>query len=431
MNNSGVTPSSLIRQAILSTVGVAVQGLARFGYSVLIARFVGAEQLALVNTLISLSIILSLLWPTAAGNAAGTFLVRALRRGHAPQRLLALLWRSTGIALVPLCLLGVVVVLTAVGGSAGDAVALAALVIAWSAYILTRGIRMGLGQVGAAAFWDVATSVSTLVLLGIVLATGAHGLLLWPLIAGYLAFAVAAIPAMRRTAAEGTPDTSTRRSEVVHLIGWNSAGLLATNGLIQFSMVFAYATSAPTEAGMFAAAIALATPASMLAQAVSQVLIPRFSHWLEEDLRAARRHYLLVMLAMGGILVVAFGGVALLAPWLVPLLYGPGFEAAVPLLQLLLAGSFLFSIGLLAASFLITSWRTVGATIASIAGSLVGLAVMASSAGALGGAVAAAVGVLAGTAVTAVAALAISVRMPVRPAAPAARPASEPSVPNG
>ena len=144
MNNSGVTPSSLIRQAILSTVGVAVQGLARFGYSVLIARFVGAEQLALVNTLISLSIILSLLWPTAAGNAAGTFLVRALRRGHAPQRLLALLWRSTAIALVPLCLLGVVVVLTAVGGSPADAVALAALVIAWSAYILTRGVRMGL-----------------------------------------------------------------------------------------------------------------------------------------------------------------------------------------------------------------------------------------------------------------------------------------------
>lgn len=431
MNNSGVAPSSLIRQAILSTVGVAVQGLARFGYSVLIARFVGAEQLALVNTLISLSIILSLLWPTAAGNAAGTFLVRALRRGHAPQRLLALLWRSTAVALVPLCILGVVVVLTAVGGSAGDAVALAALVVAWSAYILTRGVRMGLGQVGAAAFWDVVTAVGTLALLAVVLATGADGLLLWPLILGYLAFAVAAIPAMMRTAAEGTPDTSTRPAEVVHLIGWNSAGLLATNGLIQFSMVFAYATSTATEAGMFAAAIALATPASMLAQAVSQVLIPRFSHWLEDDLRAARRHYLVVMAAMGGVLVVAFGGVAILAPWLVPLLYGPGYEAAVPLLQLLLAGSFLFSVGLLASSFLITSWRTVGATVASIAGSLVGLAVMALSAGALGGAVAAAMGVLAGTAVTALAAVAISMRMPVRPSTPSARAASEPALPNG
>lgn len=425
-----MSPSSLIRQAVLSTVGVAVQGLARFGYSVLIARFVGAEQLALVNTLISLSIILSLLWPTAAGNAAGAFLVRALRRGHAPQHLLARLWRSTAIALVPICLLGVVVVLTAVDATAADALALAALVVAWSAYILTRGIRMGLGQVGAAALWDVVTAFGTLALLGAVLATGADALLLWPLILGYLAFAVAAIPAMRRTASGGTSDTTTQWSEVIHLIGWNSAGLLATNGLIQFSMVFAYATSTPREAGMFAAAIALATPASMLAQAVSQVLIPRFSHWLDDDLRAARRHYLGVMAAMGGVLMVAFGAVAFLAPWLVPFLYGPGYDGAVPLLQLLLAGSFLFSVGLLASSFLITSWRTVAATWASVAGSLAGIAVMAVSTGALGGAVAASVGVLAGTSVTAVAAVAISLRTPVRPAGRPA-PASEPAVPNG
>jgi len=426
-----VTPSSLIRQAVLSTVGVAVQGLARFAYAVLIARFVGPDQLALVNTLISLSIILSLLWPTAAGNAAGTFLVRVLRRGHRPQRLLALLWRSTAIALVPICVVGIIVVLTAVGGSAADAAALAALAIAWSAYILTRGVRMGLGQVGAAATWDVVTSACTLLLLAGVLATGAHAVLLWPLIVGYLLFAVAAIPAMVRTSADGTPDTATRPAEVMHLIGWNSAGLLATNGLIQFSMVFAYATSAPLEAGMFAAAMALATPASMLAQAVSQVLIPRFSHWLDEDLTAARRHYLLVMAAMGAILVLVFGGLVVVAPWLVPILYGPGYDAAVPLLQLLLVGSFLFSLGLLAASFLITSWRTVSATVAAVAGSLVGLITMSLAAGTIGGALAAAVGVIAGTAVTAVAAFSTSLRLPSRPALPTRSAAADPVTPNG
>ena len=127
---------------------------------------------------------------------------------------------------------------------------------------------------------------------------------------------------------------------------------------------------------MFAAAIALATPASMLAQAVSQVLIPQYAHWLEEDRVEARRRHVRVLVAMTGILLIAFGVVAVLAPWLVPVLYGPGYEGAVPLLRLLLAGVFLFSVGLIATSFLITSWRTVPATIAAGFGSVLGVVVM-------------------------------------------------------
>ena len=36
---------------MLSTVGVGVQGLARFGYSILIARFVGTDEASLVERL--------------------------------------------------------------------------------------------------------------------------------------------------------------------------------------------------------------------------------------------------------------------------------------------------------------------------------------------------------------------------------------------
>ncbi|WP_159600169.1 lipopolysaccharide biosynthesis protein [Agromyces humi] len=409
--------SSLIRQGALSTVGVAVQGLARFGYSILIARFVGADSLALVNTLISLSIILSLLWPTAAGNAAGTFLARALRNRRSPRYVLRLLWISNAIAAVVIGTIAAITASTLAGAQPTETVAVIALTFAWSAYILTRGIRMGLGEVGSAAVWDAISAAASLGLLALVILAGQTALLLWPLTLGYALFALSAVPSMRRKRPDLTPDTATSPGDVWHLIAWNSVGLVASNGLIQFSMVFAFASSSPEEAGMFAAAIALATPASMLAQAVSQVLIPRYAHWLEDDPAHARGHHLRIMAAMTAVLLVAFGAVAALAPWLVPFLYGPGYEDAVPLLRLLLLGVFLFSIGLIASSFLITSWRTLAATISSAIGLVLGVAAMVGTSASLGGAVAAAVGVIVGTAASALLASIWSFRTP--PDAPA------------
>ncbi|RXZ72058.1 lipopolysaccharide biosynthesis protein [Agromyces albus] len=414
--------SSLIRQGVLSTVGVAVQGLARFGYSILIARFVGAEPLALVNTLISLSIILSLLWPTAAGNAAGTFLARAVRNDRAPQRVLGLVWKSTGLACLAISIIGVLVAVIVIGTEPAEAVGMVALTLAWSAYILTRGIRMGLGQVTAAAVWDSISAAVSIGLLVAVIALDATALLLWPLTIGYALFALAAVPAMRRTGRALAPDRTTAPGDIWHLVAWNSLGLIATNGLIQFSMVWAFATASAEESGMFAAAIALATPASMLAQAVSQVLIPRYAHWLEEDPVQARRHHLRVLSVMTGVLVVAFGTVAWIAPWFIPLLYGPGFDAAVPLMRLLLIGVFLFSVGLIASSFLITSWRAMPATIAAGVGSVLGILAMAVATPGLGGAIGAAVGVIVGTAVSAALAVGWSLRTPTAPSRAAESP---------
>lgn len=411
--------SSLIRQGVLSTVGVGVQGLARFGYSILIARFVGPDELATVNALIALSILLSLLWPTAAGNAAGMQLARALRAHRSPGRVLATVWGSSGIAVAIIGLVAAAVGVLTGAMSAGDAVALVALTAAWSAYILARGVRMGLGQVGQAAAWDGITAAISLGGLIAVIALGWMELLLLPLTLGYAVFALAAIPGMRR----GHPrerDDLTIPADVLRLIGWNSIGLLAANGLLQFSMVFAEVTDTPREAGMFAAAIALATPASMIAQAASQVLIPRYAHWLAEDPRHARDAHVRVMAVLGGGLFVVFGAVGVLADWIVAVLYGPGYEDSVPLLRILLIGVYLFSIGLLATTFLITSWRALTATIAATIGTVVGVAFMALGAASLGGAMAAAIGVVVGTAITAVIATVASLPVPVPPAATAA-----------
>lgn len=413
-----VTQSSLIRQSILSTVGVLVQGLARFGYSILIGRAMGPDVLAHINTLISLSILLSLLWPTASGNAAANFLARSVAAGHSPKPVLRLLWQSFALASLVLSAVGIVVMLAS-GGRPSDILPFVALVIAWSGYILVRGVELGLGRVSLAAFWDVVSAVISIGLLVVVLLGDLSWALLWPLAIGYALFAIAGWVGATRRLDAGVEIGSPRR-EVLHFIGWNSAGLLATNGLVQFSMVFAYLTSEARDAGMFAAAMALATPASMLAQAVSQALIPRFSEWVHTDRTTATRKYLPVLAAMFGLLALAFGVVALLAPWLVPLLYGTEYGDAVGILRLLLLGVFLFSVGVIASSFLITTGRTVAAAVLAGVGTALGLLAMVVLAPLIGGATAAGWGVVTGAGVTVIGVVILSVR-------PLAPPVASPS----
>ena len=407
-----VAQSSLIRQAILSTVGVLVQGLARFGYSVIVGRSLGPDVLAQVNTLISATIILSLFWPTASGNAAGSFLARARAAGASPGPLLRSLWVSFAVSCAVLVAAGIVVFMALGGGEPGSLVAFLFLVVTWSAYILVRGMQLGMGRVAPAALWDVVSAIASIALLVLVIALDLPVVVLLPLGLGYGLFAAAgAVGVMRASRAYPTATAGERPAPGLwHFIGWNSAGLLATNGLIQVAMVFAFLADDPRSAGMFAAAMALATPASMLAQAVSQALIPRFSEWAHEDPAGVRSRYLPVIGTMAGLLAVAFGAVAVVAPWLLPLLYGDEYGDAVTSLRILLLGVFLFSLGIIASSLLITTGRTIAATVAAGVGTLVGIVTMIVVGSAAGGSAGAAWGVVAGSLVTTVAVLVESLR---------------------
>ena len=138
---------SVVGDSILSTAGVLAQGLSRFAYTAIVGRMLGADVLSTVNVAFSVSILLSLVWPTAAGNAAAAFLRCRAQRDRVSGARSRARW---AISFLPL---GVAAVVLAVvlGGSAGDAAILAALTFAWSGYIFGRGARMGLGQVRAAA----------------------------------------------------------------------------------------------------------------------------------------------------------------------------------------------------------------------------------------------------------------------------------------
>ena len=386
--------------AVLSTVGVLVQGLSRFAFTAFIGRFMGPSDLAHVSAWLALALVLSLLWPTGAGNAASNFLARAIARGEDPSLSLRAIERSFWTSCAIMVAAGVPVAVIWLGADWGDAIAVASLIVAYSGYIFTRGVQVGLGRLLDTAIWDLVSAVTTTVLLVAVLLLDMSTVLLWPIVIGYGVFtARVLLTAPRPTQRQTVGPVGSRR--IWHSISWNSVGLLASNGLIQFSMLYVFAVSPTVEAGLYAAAMSLATPASMLSQAVSQVLLARFSHWSATDTSSARRKFIRVMLGMTLLLAVIFAIVALCGSLILAIVFGPAYLAATTTLQVLLAAVFAFSVTLVANVYLLSTGQTVSATIAALVGLVGGLATMALCAAVgLSGASSASLGVLSGYVIT-------------------------------
>ena len=234
---------------------------------------------------------------------------------------------------------------------------------------------MGLGQVRAAAGWDLATAFGAIALLFAVIVLGADDAVLVPAILGYTVFAAAALFAARR-ARHRAPVTAPVAPPLTPFIAWSSVALIATNGLMQFSMVVAFAFEPREIAGQFAAALSLATPVSMIAQAVTQALIPRFAEWGHLPYAQRNSHLRRALAAVSAVMLVGCGAVALLMPWVLPLVFGPGFAAAIPMAQWLMLAVFGFSISVFLAAFLAATARARLAMLLTGVASLIGLACM-------------------------------------------------------
>ena len=393
--------SSLISHAALSTAGVLVQGLSRFAFTAVIGRVMGPADLAHVSAWLSLALILSLLWPTGAGNAASQFLSSAVARGHDPRRALRALEGSFWKSCVVMVALAVPISVIWLGADAGDALAVAALVVTYSGYIFTRGVQIGLGRLVDTSVWDLVSALVTWALVVPVFVLDASTLLLWPITLGYAVFGMRVLLTAHRghgaavvsgaglgtseqsnAGSASTVPTDTVPTDSVptrvmwHTIRWNSLGLMASNGLIQFSMLFVFAVAPPVVAGLYAAAMALATPASMLSQAISQVLLARFSQWAETEPATAHTRFVRVFVGMSVLLTVIFAAVAVASRLLLSLVFGEEYTGAALHLQILLVAVLAFSITLVVNAYLQTVGRTALATLASLSGLVLGLVVM-------------------------------------------------------
>lgn len=383
---------------MLSTVGVAAQGVLRLATTVLIASLASPAVVGVIGPVIAAASFLSLLWPTAAGNAASKYIARA--RGAQD-------WdEAAGIAsFIGRRSLVVALALAGIGllwGLRADVVTglcVAALVLGYSGYAFVRGVQFGGGQLARATAWDVLSAVLALIMLAVLLVVGVRGTaLVLPLAGAYLLYTVAGWP--RKSAHRLQPAL---RREVDHFVLLGVSLTVASSGFLQLTQVVAKEVDTEAKVGYYTAALALATPASLLAGALSLVLFPTMAEaWGRQDFVGFRRQTDRGMRLMVLVLTAVFGALVLLSGLLVGIFFKPRFAPATELLPVLLLATFATSLAVVPSNSLATRSRRgmALASGASVAGLVTGLLVWATTAEA-GGVRAVAVGYLCGTVVLA------------------------------
>lgn len=326
-------------RGLISATGIAVQGLVRFVYNLLVGRLLPPGFLAATNSAISTALLATMLWPTSLGAAASKFVAREagdVELRVALTRYLARLSLVTSAALGAVA--GLLTYFVLAPGEVTTGVFVALLTVGWSGYTFVRGAQYATGRVLRATVWDGVSFVVAVGGLVVVLVLGLRAWLLLPLTTGYLLYTVASWP---RT----TPGSIGRdlRAEINGFVAWGVLGSLATGGFLQLTMVLAHQTGDVVSADAYAAALTLATPASMLGSVLSLLLLPALSGAVGRgDLEAVRRH---TDVAHRGLITTVGGvfGVLVVGSRLLVALIWPQLSAAVPVLEVLLVATFLYT----------------------------------------------------------------------------------------
>lgn len=320
----------------LTVIAVLVQGLSRFGYTLLIGNILGNKILGQVNTAISLALFLVLLWPQASGNAASRFIAMARGQADPDQQLSVGLYasRSAAIGMAVLSVTAVVIATFTLNLPLSYALSTGLLVLALSAYNFVRGVRTGNNQFVTTTAWDFISSTVTLTLLVVVLLGGFTPLLLLPLSVGYLIYA---IPAWPRTGGSVLP--SALKKEILTFTFWASVNIITAAGLLQLSLLFGSHFDTLAAVGQYSAAVAIATPASMLSSSMMVALAPSVARmYTAGDMENMKRQLDSIMRLMVLVFLPVFGVGIIWAEPLIQLLYGARFkefEGSIPLLILL------------------------------------------------------------------------------------------------
>ena len=360
-------------QAALSTLGVVVQGVVRFVYSVLVGNTFGKLVLGAVNSGISLALFASLLVPSATAMAASKHVARARGAGDLEEgdRVAGYLGRLTLLAMAVLGVGAAVLAPPLLGLGVLESVLTGALAVTYSGYVFVRGFLFGAGQVVRATVWDVLSSVLALAGLAAVVLADTTAWLLLPLVLGYGAYCAVSWP--RGRSGGVAPEL---RREIRGFVVLTLVNSVATGGFLQLTMVAAQFWDR-TNAGSFAAALSLATPASLVSRSLTLVLFPSLSaaHG-RGDLVGARQRTDVATRGLAVLSLATFGPLMLVSPLLIDLFYRRGgFDEAKLLLPVLLAAVLVTNVAAGAINSLLSREHRYSRIVvtASIVGAVVGM----------------------------------------------------------
>jgi O-antigen/teichoic acid export membrane protein len=302
----------LVGPGLLVAAGMAVGQVLGYLLSVLGARLLGPETFSELGTLLGLIVIGGVV-PLAMQTVAARR-VAAGDDGSDPAQLLRLaLLSGTAVTLVALLLVPVAVATLdlEVMATALVAITLLPLTVAGAALGLTQGrqhfTRLA-RQYAVLAVARVGLSVVVLVVTRSVTAT---------MLAEMVGAAVGWLAIHRGAGlplSTGAPVPRAAASEMGHI----THALLAMFVFTNADLLLARATLTPAQAGTYAAGAIVLKIAFWLPQAVAVVVFPRL-------VGGGTRALVLGMGVVIGLGLVVTAGVALLGPWLLPVLLGPAY----------------------------------------------------------------------------------------------------------
>lgn len=363
--------STTFKRTLFSTAGAFVQGIIRFATSVLVGRIGGPAILGGYTTAFSTAQLLVLFGPTSVGSAASKFIARARGSGRSAEasaiaRHLANRTIQCGLTLAAV---SAAIWLTVMRAPPVEALALALLVLGLSGYNYTRGLQYGAGAITRATAWDAATALIGIAGVLLALLAGYRGLvILFPLAIAFLLYSAIGWPWHVKATL-----TYALRREVDGFILLGIIGTLASAGFLSLSVIVVRLTGGASGAGQYAAALAIATPPSMLAASISSVVFPAMSEaWGRGDIAALKRQTNDALTLMTAAMVGLFGALILASGLLIQLIWGPAFDPAKTILPILLLAVMMSSIGVACTNSLTS--RSQRGMVTSAASSLVGLA---------------------------------------------------------
>ena len=371
------TGGTMATRGAWGLLGTASQGGLRFVSNLVVGHVVGRAALGVFQGAISVALLLSLLWPTSIGSAASKFLAQSRGAGNHTQ---------TAAVAAHLARRNIQVTLALAVAAAGywrwhspgasvlDLVSLAALLVGYCGYAFTRGVQYGVGQVRRGTLWDaIASSLGLVALLVLVLA-GVRGLpLLLALAVSYGLYTVACWP----HGAHGTLDRPLRR-EIDGFITLAAVGTLLSSGFLQLAMVVARATASADDAGLFAAAMTLATPASLLTGSLSLVLFPTMAEaWGRGNREQFRIQTDLATRGLFSVMIGVFGVIVLCSRLIVDVLWGESYEGSATVLPILLTAVCLSTLAMSStnAIMIMGPWGLRVMTAAGVVGVVLGILV--------------------------------------------------------
>ncbi len=196
------------------------------------------------------------------------------------------------------------------------------------------------------------SSLLAITVLLLVLTAHSSWVLLLPLSAGYLLFALFA-----RSRTVAAPGPSSLQRETLAFTREATFGALVMGGMLPATMIFVRAFDTPTAAGMFAAALTLATPREHRRAGGEPGAPPPLRATARgPEARCAPPIGGCSPLTAAGFGLI-FGALIVFAPWILDLFYGTRYADGVPAMQVLLGIVLLLSLTSAPSALLLASGR--------------------------------------------------------------------------